>query len=442
MHIGFVTQPRDSFQAARGGSVALVSYQLAAQVVAQGHTATIFAPLRKSQERTERTDDGVTIRRVPSDWKPLESAREIWSGFSGAKIPWTIHPSYYQRFLDNCIEEVVRHSIDAIVVNTYIQYLPGFRRALPDTVLAIYLHDELVAHLPTSFVETRLAAADRILCVREHISGQLGRRFPALEDRLQVLPLAADPSRFHPSETGRKAEGPILFVGRLSPEKGVHVLGAAFAEVHRVLPEVRLKLVGSRGMMPFAWIRRVSVDDATKSLWRFYGSGWFDRLVEEVLKRGNGYIKAVKDALGAACEAADFVGTVPYGDLPRIYREASMLVSPSTCVELPTPVFEAMGSGIPVILTYEVDEGGVIRNGETVLRAPRNDPNALAEAILRLISEPLVADRIGREARAAILEEGTWSTRASSLVRILAEALTGRQAKNPRPSAPESDISP
>jgi glycosyltransferase involved in cell wall biosynthesis len=351
-----------------------------------------------------------------------------------------MHTAYYRRFLKNCVAELACHSFDAIVVNTYIQYLPEFRRALPEAVIAAYLHDELVAHLPTSFVQARLADADRVVCVRKHICGQLRQRLPSLSDRLKVVALGVDPSRFHPAEKGEgRRGGPILFVGRLSPEKGLHVLGAAFADVHRHFPDVRLKLVGSPGMMPFAWIRSVSSDDAMKSLWRYYGKSEFDRFRQEVVMRGRGYVEAVKDVLGPACAATDFVGPVPYGSLPQIYRDASMLVSPSVCMELPTPVYEAMGSGIPALLTYEAREEGVVRDGTTVVRVPRNDTKALAEAMLHMIKNPVDADHIGHSARQAILKDGTWSVRASSLIRLLEEAISLRARTHQLGSAEEKD---
>lgn len=148
---------------------------------------------------------------------------------------------------------------------------------------------------------------------------------------------------------------------------------------------MQLKLVGSPGLIPFEWTRALAADPQVASLQRFYGSGPLGRLYREFWQRGKGYLDTVRQELGPALQATQFLAAVPFEEMPRLYQEASMLVVPSVCNELPCSVWEAMATELPVILTYETAVEGIIENGKTVYSVRRNDPKALAEAMCELL---------------------------------------------------------
>ena len=67
---------------------------------------------------------------------------------------------------------------------------------------------------------------------------------------------------------------------------------------------------------------------------------------------------------------------------------------------MPNAMLEAMALGLPVVAT-DCPPGGprmVITDGENGLLVPVGDENALAAAINRLIEDPQLADRLGRNA--------------------------------------------
>ena len=425
MRISFMLQPRDNFDTMGGGSVTLVTYHLAREIVARGHEVTIYARQSTNQPQQQYTDDGVKIHRLPGDSRRWQSLLELASGFFSVKIPWTMHTGYYPKFLRHFAAAIQLTQPDVVHISTQIQYLPFVRRVCPESILVFHVHDELISHLPLSWVASRLKMADLVLCVNNHRRDLLKAQHPQLETRIKTLHLGADPERFKPVIETRNTTKPILlFVGRLSPEKGVHILAAAFAEIHRHYPNVKLRLVGPAGLMPFAWIRAISEDPLVASLKKFYGRGFIARFYREVLQRGNGYLDYVRKRLGKAIDATEFYSSVPYTEMPEIYREATVLVSPSVCNEYPTPIGEAMASGLAVILSYESDLECVLEEGSTVLRVRRNDSKDLIKAICKLLDNPDKRLEMGRNGRTAILERGSWSKISEKLIELYEKAIT------------------
>lgn len=157
----------------------------------------------------------------------------------------------------------------------------------------------------------------------------------------------------------------VTSTGRLHPDKGFDVLLEAFRLVADEVPDVRLRIIGG-------------------------DQEGFPTLREELEGR------AARLHLGDAVELVGFV------DHPE------QLVADSACYVqaareqteiLPLAVLEAMASGAPVVAT---DVGGVrdvVRDGETGLLTPPEDAPALARAILRILQDQALADRLRRSAR-------------------------------------------
>jgi glycosyltransferase involved in cell wall biosynthesis len=82
----------------------------------------------------------------------------------------------------------------------------------------------------------------------------------------------------------------------------------------------------------------------------------------------------------------NFLGYIPHGHkLLSIFRNSDIFVLPAIQDQQPKVLMEAMAQGLPVIAT---DVGGIpsiITNGHNGLLVPRSQPEALAEAIQRLL---------------------------------------------------------
>ncbi len=104
-----------------------------------------------------------------------------------------------------------------------------------------------------------------------------------------------------------------------------------------------------------------------------------------------------------------FLGAVPRGRMPALYRRADAF-SHLSCVEPSANVYlEAAGSGLPEV----VDDNPVTRQtlGEAALYVDASDAGAVAEALGQAL-EPEIGSRLGREARSRMAEGWGWEVRA------------------------------
>jgi glycosyltransferase involved in cell wall biosynthesis len=214
---------------------------------------------------------------------------------------------------------------------------------------------------------------DRYLAVSAFSARLLG----APPAKTEVIYGGADPRRFAPGH-GADRDG-VLFVGRLTPHKGVDRL-------LRALPAgVGLRVAGSGGHDP-----RPPERDYPALLHRL-----------------------------AQGRDVTFLGPVPDAALPELYRRATVLALPSvdrTCYGRPVPVsellglvaLEAMASGTPVVASRLGGLAEVVVDGETGFLVPPGDVEALGDRLARLVSDRRLAARLGTGARDLVTERFTW----------------------------------
>lgn len=110
--------------------------------------------------------------------------------------------------------------------------------------------------------------------------------------------------------------------------------------------------------------------------------------------------------------SVQLVPNVPPLELERHYREASYYVQSSTMECLPLALLTAMAHGLPIVSTDADGCREAILDGDTGIIAPIRQPELLAEAMSRLISDPIAANRLGQNARQKFRE--TFSLEATA----------------------------
>jgi phosphatidylinositol alpha-mannosyltransferase len=196
----------------------------------------------------------------------------------------------------------------------------------------------------------------------------------------RIIRGAIDSRRFNPALAPVPGLPPagsrILFVGRLDARKGLSVLIRALPLIRRRLPGVQLIVVGK------------------------------------------GPLDAEVRSLCAKLQVADcvvFQGFVANEMLPRYYVSADVYCAPTLGGEaFGFVLIEAMASGIPVVASRITGYDEVIQDGETGILCPPNDPGALAESLIRVLTDAALRRRLKTSGRARA-ELHDWSLVAAEI---------------------------
>ena len=132
-------------------------------------------------------------------------------------------------------------------------------------------------------------------------------------------------------------------------------------------------------------------------------------------------LQALRAELGLS-DLITFLGAQDQDSLNFYFSAADCLVMPSHYESFGMVALEAMACGAPVIAS---DVGGLtqlVRHGETGLRVPPRDPEALADAIDYLLSDEPRRRRMGHSA-ACLAEDYDWSKIVDKLASVYQELL-------------------
>jgi glycosyltransferase involved in cell wall biosynthesis len=105
-------------------------------------------------------------------------------------------------------------------------------------------------------------------------------------------------------------------------------------------------------------------------------------------------------------------GEVPKDVVPTYVAAADVEGHDFHNFGLGTASLEVMAAGVPVVSVVRADNfpGLELRSWENVVRVPENDPQALADAILKLLDDPELAARVGEGQRRFIRDNFTIET--------------------------------
>ena len=192
-----------------------------------------------------------------------------------------------------------------------------------------------------------------------------------------------DMEQFTPSQSapafkeafGIPASAPVVgFIGRLVEEKGVLELLDAFRQALSVMPELRLLMVGDNTVVGH---QASTIHDER------------DRRTRE-------FVRSKVETLGLASSIV-FTGYVE--DVTKLMPAIDVFVLPSHREGMPRIIIEAMASGKPVIATDIRGCREEVVHDLTGLLVPVGDTKTLSEAMVRILSEPELACRMGCEGR-------------------------------------------
>jgi glycosyltransferase involved in cell wall biosynthesis len=231
----------------------------------------------------------------------------------------------------------------------------------------ILTEDRFLESLAWSYMHWLYGQVDTVWVNSEHYRKcWIDRGFAA--EKLKILPRGLDTNLFNPTRrdlafwpragvNGKHVR--LLYVGRISREKDLDVLAAAYNKIREAGHPVKLYLVG---LGPY------------------------------------------QDALAEALPDAIFLGYLEGEALAKAYASADVFVFPSTTDTFGNVILEAQASGLPVIVS---DLGGpkeLVENGTTGIVTKAHDAEDFARAIERMTGDPKLRARMGQEARQRVID--------------------------------------
>jgi len=119
-----------------------------------------------------------------------------------------------------------------------------------------------------------------------------------------------------------------------------------------------------------------------------------------------------------------FTGRITTEELVARYSAAEIAVTPSVFEGFGLPAAEAMACEVPVIATRVGALPEVVKEGETGILVPPEDPHALAGAIKQLLGDEALRRRMGGEGRRRVERHFSWRQTAGQIVEVYQEALS------------------
>lgn len=114
-----------------------------------------------------------------------------------------------------------------------------------------------------------------------------------------------------------------------------------------------------------------------------------------------------------------FSGWVAREQLPACYQAAELFVFPSTDEGMPNTVLEAMACGLPVVAMRIAGCEDLVVDGETGMLLPPGDDDALAKALDALLTDSARRTRYGTAARQRVEHHFAWARAADAYLAIL-----------------------
>ena len=297
---------------------------------------------------------------------------------------------------------------DVIHVHNFSQFVPIMRALNPSANIILHMNCEWLSQLEPGMIARRIRSADAIIGCSGYIINKVLERFPYLRSKCHVVFNGTDVEHFVPSMDAVVANPPnplrILFVGRISPEKGLHLLVDAFKTVAHSFPTASLEVIGGVGSLPADFIVSLSNDPNVRGLESFYRGDYFVEIKGRIPDN-------LKDRV-------IFHGNVAHRDLVAHYAKATVFVNSSLSDAFPLTVVEAMAAGLPIVASAVGGVPEAVAHGTTGLLVKPNSADALASGLCRLLEDSSMRGRMAVAARNRALELFSWKAIAKQVARV------------------------
>ncbi|MFV1452536.1 glycosyltransferase family 4 protein [Bacillus mycoides] len=316
-----------------------------------------------------------------------------------------IHYMYFPQieYEQNVIKALQSNAFDIIHVFNRPKNIPLYKQASPGSKFVLGLHNDMFAEHKISFLEGNLIIemVTAIVTVSNYIRETVIERFPQAEHKISIVYSGVNIKTSPPIWTpnGQKIRNEfrkkyaiqdkkvILFVGRLTKNKGPDILIHSMKEVIKAHKDAVLVIVGGK---------------------------WFsDNGVNKYIKKLHRLAKPIK-------EHVLFTKFIPADQIHNIFLMGDIFVCSSQWHEpLARVHYEAMAAGTPIITTNRGGNAEVITDEHNgCLIEQYNNPKEFSRLIQGLLSQPEFAKLMAQNGRQIVENNFTFMHTANKLKQV------------------------
>ena len=302
-------------------------------------------------------------------------------------------------FAPGLILEIMRRkqTVDIIHAHSHLFFstnVCALARIFHSAPLIITNHGLISASAPAwlnilykhTFSTATFHIADHIICYTD-IEKENIEKLGIDPKKISVIHNGVDTTLFAPVPYGKpKDRKQIVWAGRYVPGKGVEYLIEAFSQVLKKFPGAHLVLVG---------------DGPEKTA------------TEERIRR---------------LQIQSSVTLIDYLDnakLPQLYNQSDMFVLPSLMEGVPRTLLEAMACRVPVVTTNLPHLLDIVEGAGFVV--PPKDTMLLSDAILTILEDASLAEKMGQRGRNKIEQEYSWEDTVGKTLALYESVIANRR---------------
>jgi lipopolysaccharide heptosyltransferase II len=292
------------------------------------------------------------------------------------------------RMVPRLVEIIKKENIDIVHarsrVPAWVAYLASRRSG---TAFITTCHGYYARH-PFSAV---MGWAKRVIVLSNVIGRHMIDDFRVPAERVRLIPRSVDLEKFKylSPDTKSKEEFNVGIIARITPLKGHMHFIKAMAKAARVIPNLKIWIVG----------------DAPAS------KGAYKEQLAIIIKR-----------LGLE-SCTQFLGATR--DIPEVMSSLDLLVLATTTHEaFGRVIIEAQASGVPVVATRVGGVIDIIEDEKTGLLVPPADHNSMADAVIRIYKDKNLACRLAQEAYEKVKQEYSVELMVKRTIGVYQEALS------------------
>jgi glycosyltransferase involved in cell wall biosynthesis len=258
-----------------------------------------------------------------------------------------------KRYLFRKLARMIPETSNVLILNDFLEYNLVTHRPFHQKVIGIVHGDYDYYYELASSSESRI---DHFVCVSPAIAAKLGGLIPNRKNDIVFIPSLVPDFRVHRTETPAD-DLRILFVGRLTPEKGFDLLPLIDREMGRRGIRCRWTIVAPHTTDLYdEWLHEPAVQ-------------YHDRIANKAM--------------------------------PPVYAQQDILLLPSHAEGFPLSILEAMKCGVvPVATNLPTLAGDLVNDGQNGFLFPLNDIPAICAILTRLNEDRALLKQTAEQALA------------------------------------------